>query len=189
MSNIDSLRERGSALENQFFADLDAKLLAELKTKVDHDNAIAEFARISGIKDTNILGAVYQLGVTPTTFSALRVFPLVAVAWGDGVLEASEKTTIQALASTHFSPKDCPAGQLLEKWLENKPTTEMFDAWEKYAKALISAMPSHEADELKKALISEVHTVATASGGLLGWAAVSQGESKIMKRVEAALTR
>jgi uncharacterized tellurite resistance protein B-like protein len=189
MPKIDSLHERGSALENQFFAEQDAKLLAELKTKHEKEGAIAEFSRISGIKDTKILEAVYQLGVTPQTFSALRVFPLVAVAWGDGVLDEAERTTVDTIASTHFLLKECPASQLLKKWLDTKPSAEMFDAWENYAKALASALPAHEADELKKALVSEIQTVATTSGGLLGWAAVSQGESKVLRRIEAALTR
>lgn len=188
MSNIDSLHERGSALENQFFANLDAKLLAELKSRQDLDNEVVEFSRISGIKDTKILAAVHNLGVTPQAFSALRVFPLVAVAWGDGTLEEAERSTINTLAATHF-PKQCPSGQLLEKWLETKPTSDMFDAWETYAKALVAALPEHDANELKKALIKEIHTVATSSGGLLGWAAISQGEHKVMQRIESALTR
>lgn len=188
MSNMDSLHDRGSALENQFFADLDAKLLAELNMRQEHDNAIVEFSRISGITDTKILEAVHNLGVTPQTFSALRVFPLVAVAWGDGTLEEAERTTINALAWTHF-PKKCPSGQLLEKWLATKPSSEMFDAWEAYARALVAALSAHDADELKKALVKEIHTIATSSGGLLGWAAVSHGEHKVMQRVEAALTR
>ena len=188
MSNMDSLHDRGSALENQFFANLDAKLLAELKTRQEHDNAIVEFSRISGIKDTKILEAVHNLGVTPQTFSALRVFPLVAVAWGDGTVEEAERTTIIALATIHF-PKQCPSSQLLEKWLATKPSSEMFDAWETYAGALVAALPAHDANELKKALVKEIHTVATSSGGLLGWAAVSQGEHKAMQRIEAALTR
>jgi len=188
MSNQDSLHDRGSALENQFFAKLDAKLLAELKSQQEQDNAVAEFSRISGIKDTKILEAVHKLGVTPQTFSAMRVFPLVAVAWGDGVLEDAERSTINTLASTHF-PKQCPAGQMLEKWLATKPSPEMFDAWESYAKALVAALPAQNAEDLKKALVHEIQTVATSSGGLLGWAAISQGEHKVMKRIESALTK
>ena len=69
------------------------------------------------------------------------------------------------------------------------PSSEAISTWESYAKALVAALPTSEAEKLKKALINEIHTVATSSGGLLGWAAVSQGESKIMKRIEAALTK
>jgi hypothetical protein len=189
MSNQDSLHERGSALENQFFADLDAKLLAELKSSQDQESAVAEFTRISGIKDKNILQAIHKLGITPQSLSALRIFPLVAVAWGDGVLEQAEKSTIQLLASTHSELQSGPASQLLKKWLDAKPAAEMFDAWESYAKALINALPADQAEELKAVLVKEIHTVAEASGGLLGWAAVSQGESKVMKRIESALTK
>ena len=188
MSNLDSLHDRGSALENHFFAELDAKLLAELKSSQDAENAVAEFSRISGIKDTAILTAVHKLGVTPQAFAAMRVFPLVAVAWSDGVLEEAERSTINTLTSTHF-PKQSPAGQLLEQWLTNMPTSEAISTWESYAKALVAALPASEAAELKKALVNEIHTIATSSGGLLGWAAISQGESKIMKRIEAALTK
>ena len=188
MSKLDSLHDRGSALENQFFADLDAKLLAELKASQDAENAIAEFTRISGIQDASILAAVHKLGVTPQTFSAMRVFPLVAVAWGDGVLEAAEKSTIQTLAATQF-PKQSPAGQLLEQWLTTMPSSEAIDAWESYAKALVAALPDSEAEKLKTALVNEIRAVATSSGGLLGWAAVSHGESAIMKRIEAALSK
>ncbi len=188
MSNSDSLHDRGSALENQFFAALDAKLLEELKTSQDAENAIAEFSRISGIKDTAVLKAVHQLGVTPQAFAAMRVFPLVAVAWSDGVLEAAERSTIHSLTSAHF-PKQSPAGQLLERWLTTMPSSEAISTWESYAKALVAALPASEAEVLKKALINEINTVASSSGGLLGWAAVSQGESKTMKRIEAALTK
>ena len=188
MSNSDSLHERGSALENQFFAELDAKLLEELKSRQDQENAVSEFSRITGIKDTKILEAVHKLGVTSQAFSALRVFPLVAVAWGDGVLEEAERSTINTLAAEHFDIKG-PAGKLLTSWLENNPSTGMFTAWESYAKALVTALPAHDAEELKKALVNEIKAVASTSGGLLGWAAVSQGESKVMKRIETALTR
>ena len=78
---------------------------------------------------------------------------------------------------------------MLERWLETKPTSEMFDAWEAYAKALVYALPAQNAEDLKKALVHEIQAVATASGGLLGWAAISQGEHKVMKRIETALTK
>jgi hypothetical protein len=178
MSLQDSLHDRGNALENQFFANLDSRLLEELKVKQDHDSLLAEFARISGTQDTVILEAIYKLGVSPQSFTALRVFPLVAVAWADGTLD-----------DAHFLLKQSPAGQLLEMWLDKKPASELFDAWETYAKSLVASLPSHEADELKKALVNEIHTVATSSGGLLGWSAVSSGESKALKRIEAAMTR
>lgn len=189
MANSDSLHERGNALENHFFSNLDAKLLEELKIKQERDDLVAEFARISGIKDMSVLKAIVDLGVTTQTFSALRVFPLVAVAWADGTLDDAERGTVNSIAATHFLADHCPSGKLLEKWLSEKPTPSMFDAWESYAKAIVATLPAHDAAELKKAILDEIQTVATSSGGLLGWAAVSSGESKVLKQIEAALTR
>ncbi|MEQ1824734.1 MAG: hypothetical protein ABL921_02265 [Pirellula sp.] len=189
MPNIDSLHERGSALENQFFAELDAKLLAELKIKQDHDSMLGEFARITGIKDQKILEAIYKLGVTPQSLTAVRVFPMVAVAWADGVLDEAEINTVKMLAATQFDLKQSPAGQLLNKWLESAPTPEQFESWETYAKALIASLPPQDAAELKRTLINEIRTIASASGGLLGWAAISAGEHKAVNRIEAALSQ
>jgi hypothetical protein len=189
MTNSDSLHERGSALENQFFAELDAKLLAELKVKQDRENMRSEFARITGLNDPQILDAIYKLGVTPQSFAALRVFPLVAVAWADGILQASEVSTLKVLAATHFDLNHSPAGQVLAKWLESAPKPELFTAWETYAKALVSALPAADAESLKSTLIKEIQTIASASGGLLGWAAISAGEHTALNRIEAALTR
>jgi hypothetical protein len=189
MSNGDSLRERGNALENQFFAELDAKLLAELTAKVEVDSAIAEFARLTGISDQKVLKAIVALGVTPGTFAALRVFPLVAVAWGDGSLDSAEQTTIQSLASTHLKLDQGPASQLLKSWLEKKPSSDLLAAWETYAKGLVASMPEAEAKSLKETLVEEIQAVAKSSGGLLGWSAVSKGEHEVMNRILAALTR
>jgi uncharacterized tellurite resistance protein B-like protein len=189
MPNIDPLHERGSALENQFFAELDARLLAELKIKQEHDNLVGEFARITGFKDEKTLESIYKLGVTPQSFAALRVFPMVAMAWADGMLDEAEIVTVKTLASTHFDLKQSPAGQLLSKWLESEPSSEQFESWETYAKTLVSSMPAQAAEELKKTLIGEIKTIASSSGGLLGWAAISAGEHKALNRIEAALTR
>lgn len=187
MPNMDSLHERGSALENQFFSDLDAKLLAELKIRQEHDSMIGEFARITGLKDSKTLEAIYQLGVTPQSMAALRVFPMVAVAWADGMLEKSEIDSVKTLAGVHFDLKHSPAGQLLQKWLERSPSEELFTAWETYAKTLVASLTPEAASELRSTLIDEIHAVAQASGGLLGWASISAGEHKAMSRIEAAL--
>ncbi len=189
MSEFDTLHQRGAALENQFFADLDAKLLAELKSKQQHADAVAEFERITGIQDTKVIDAMLKLGVGPQTIAALRVFPLIAVAWADGKLDASERMTINTLAATHLLLKDCPAGALLERWMSAKPTSEVFAAWELYARSLIQSLSPPEAESLKTSLMSELNAVAHASGGLLGLGSVSPSESATIQRITSALTR
>ncbi len=81
------------------------------------------------------------------------------------------------------------SSQLLQAWLAKNPGSELFQAWENFASKLVQTISESEAAAVKNNLLKEVKQVAQASGGLLGWAAISSGESKVMQRIEAALTR
>jgi hypothetical protein len=61
--------------------------------------------------------------------------------------------------------------------------------WESYARSLIASLDQEEADLLKSTLVDEIQQVASASGGLLGWASISKGEHEVMNRIVAALTK
>lgn len=189
MSKADSLRDRGNALEDKFFADLDSQLLEELKAKQERETTLAEFARVTGIKDDGVLGAVSKLGISAQSIAALRVFPLVAVAWADGVIEESEREKVMELAARHLGNSDTPSYKLLRSWLEKKPTEDIMEAWLTYAKGLVDALSTDDATNLKTALVNEVKEVASASGGLLGFGSISKGEHVAMNQIVAALTK
>jgi hypothetical protein len=189
MSNADSLRQRVNALEDKFFADLDAQLLEELKAKQSAEGMAAEMARVTGIKDAAVLQSLSKLGVSPQSLAALRVFPLVALAWADGLVEENERTTIMDLASSHLGNTDTPSFELLRTWLTTKPSHEQTDTWASYAKALVGAMSDADAETLKRSLLDEVKTVAQASGGLMGWASISKGEHTVLNEITQALTK
>ncbi len=61
--------------------------------------------------------------------------------------------------------------------------------WCEYAATLVSNMTPEAAQSLKESIVNDLKKVASATGGVLGWGAVSDGESAILRRVEAALTR
>lgn len=185
----DTLHNRGNALENQFFSKLDSQLLDELKAKQELVKSVDAVSKMTGISDRGALEAILRFGIEPQTLAALRVFPLVAVAWADGTMEEGERATVKTLAGSHLQIGDGAVSKLLDNWLSQQPTPDMFAAWEGYAAALVAAMSADEAAALKSALINEIRVVAEASGGLLGWGAVSKGESSVMSRIEAALTR
>jgi len=189
MSKADSLRDRGNALEDKFFAELDSQLLEELKAKQDRENTLAEFSRVTCIKDESVLNSVIKLGISSQSIAALRVFPLVAVAWADGIVEESEREKIMDLASRHLGKADCPSYKLLRSWLEKKPTQEIMTAWLTYAGGLVEALSPSDANSLKESLVQEVKEVASASGGLLGWGSISKGEHETMNKIIAALSK
>ncbi len=189
MSNGDSLQQRGDALEDLFFAQQDAALLEILKEQVSAEGAIAEISRVTGIKDSKILEAIRKLGVSAPTFAALRLFPIVAVAWADGTLEASEREKVEELIAKHAIDKGSPAMSLLHSWLERKPSSELLGAWETYARGLVQELPAEEAKALRETLLGEIKEVAQSAGGVLGWGAISKGEHTVMNQISAALTK
>jgi hypothetical protein len=189
MSSEDSLQKRGAALENQFFSEVDKKLTDAIRVKLERADNESALAELSGLKDPGSIAALIEAGVSPTTLPALRLFPLIAVAWADGRLETGERETVLDAASKHGVSHESDSGRLVASWLENKPSDELFAAWEAFAKALISKLPITDALTVQSTIIEEINAVAKASGGLLGWNAISLGENKAMNRIEQALKR
>ncbi len=187
MSDSDTLHHRGKALENAFFANLDEKLVEDLRKKLCTKVAMDELREATAIQDPQVLEAVCKLGVNASTIVALRLYPLVAVAWADSELDDAERLTIRKFAAKHLANSPL-ASDLLSKWLERKPSEDMLDAWEAYAHALTTHMPAPEAAKLKKTLLAELNDVATASGGVFGWGTISPSEHSVVKRVGDALS-
>ena len=185
----DTFRDRADALENAFFSDVDAKLLEKLRANFEKDQTIQELATSCGINDKHALEAMVEAGVNPRTLTALHLFPLIAVAWADNAIQPEERETVMEAASKQGLNRESPAGQLLSNWLSKKPSDKMFDAWETYAKALMASLDQDAAEAIRTCLEKELKAVAQAAGGVLGWAAVSKGESAVMSRVNAALKK
>ncbi len=189
MSDEGTISKRGQALENQFFASVDEKLVAALKAELEKAETTKELAKLSGVGDEKVLSALADASVSSSTFPALRLFPLVAVAWADGVLADSEKETVLFAAYKQGIESSTASGQVLSSWLSQEPPATLFDAWEGFAKSLVAKLSADEALGLKNAIVNEIRQVAEASGGLLGWSSISKGEHAVMNRIEKALTR
>jgi hypothetical protein len=183
----ESFEDRANALENAFFAEVDARLLDKLRTSFEKDSSVEELAVLSGISDKAILQTLVDAGVTGRSVTALRIFPLVAVAWADNVIQSEEREAIMVAASKEGITRESPTGLVLESWLAKKPSDPVFEAWEGYAKALVSRLDKSEAAKLRSSIETDVKNVARSAGGVLGWAAESKGEKEVIKRVTGAL--
>lgn len=189
MSGEDIISKRGAALESQFFAAVDEKLTAALKAEIEKAEATKELHKLTGVDDEKVIAALIEAGVSVNSLPALRLFPLVAVAWADGMLEAGEREKVMHASTKHCVHGDSPSGRVLAAWLSAEPPAALFEAWEHFASALVKTLAPVDALALKNSVLAEVHEVAQASGGVLGWAAISKGEHAVMNRISAALTR
>jgi|688.fasta_scaffold02295_15 uncharacterized tellurite resistance protein B-like protein len=187
MADADALQNRCRSLENAFFSDLDQKLIRDLQEKLSAEEAVTNLRAESGIKDDAALRALHGLGITPQALSAFRIFPLVAVAWADGHADQQEATAVRMIAERYLA-KGSEASTLLERWLKEKPSSEMLTTWESCAEAVFSSIDAKQSNALKHQLVEEVDEVARTSGGLLGFGATTKSESDMIARIKKALS-
>src|SRR5690349_4420588 len=66
------------------------------------------------------------LGLTPSTYRALMLLPLVYVAWADGTVQNVERELILKFAGQrlHLTPETM---KVIEGWLEKTPTKEYIE--------------------------------------------------------------
>lgn len=174
-------------LEEKFFAEVDQELMASLRHDLSTRKAAESIMRVTGIANDSLAQEIAGLDVTVETLAAFRLVPLIAVAWADDRIDENERYVILEAAEKSGIKSDEPAMQLLKGWTRKRPSSELFDAWCDYAKALGESLNGELRDALQKEIVKQVEGVAEAAGGLLGFGSVSPNEKKMIARIKAAL--
>jgi len=176
-------------LEEQFFANQDAELVAKLKAELKAKEAKTALASASGIKDPAVIDELFELGINPTTLAALSLVPLVEVAWADLELDKREKGAILKAAAEKEITPGTASYSLLENWLKAKPDKAFRKAWTDYVHALCQNLSAENKDSFKKEILESAYFVAKASGGFLGMIEkISSAEERVLSELEAAFT-
>ena len=164
----DALNQQAKALENQFFHQLDQKLLAQVRANLDKQPKREALSQLTNIKSVAVLDKLLDLGIDATTFAAITFVPLAAVAWADGAIDVSERNAVLQAAEHHGIHPDGPGFLLLERWLDHPPGPELLHAWEHYIKELRNVMDPELVLALNKEVLDQAESIAKASGGILG---------------------
>jgi hypothetical protein len=182
------LEERRAALEEAFFAKHNEQLLARMR-EADAQKAAREgLIAASGVTDAAVLDRLVALGIRAETLSALRLIPLVLVAWADGPPPPEERTAVMGGAVAAGIAPATTAHKLLEGWLAHRPGPDVAEAWHAYARALTTGLPVSERDALRASVLREARAVSDARGGFLGFPhRTSAQEAVVLHWVEAAL--
>lgn len=184
----DTFLTSGRSLEDAFFLEQDRQLIArkiELRKMAETKEALAA---ASGIKNQTVLQRLVELNVRPETLAAMAVVPLVEVVWADGSIDDEERKVVLDHASAQGIAAGSIEYELLERWLNHRPEPTLFQAWQQYVKGLCEQMTPQERGNLKKELLHFVREAAEASGGVLGFAAVSAEEKKVLSQLEASFS-
>jgi uncharacterized membrane protein YebE (DUF533 family) len=169
------LGTRKRALEEEFFRRRERELLARIQAEQARQSARQALAEASGLTDPAVLDHLVALGIAPETLLALRLVPLVEVAWADGHLDDRERRAVlSALSAAGLAPGSA-AYALVESWLASPPPPALLEAW------------TGERAQLRDSVLRQARAVAEAAGGFLGLGRISDAEAAVLRRLEAAL--
>jgi hypothetical protein len=183
----DSLHKQGQALENQFFSQVDQKLLEQLKQRLSNAPERDLLSQISGIQNPAVLDKMLELGINAKTFASLTFVPLAAVAWADGSLDAGERKAILQAAEQHNLKSDGPGHQILSHWLDKPVGPDLVATWKSYVVELHKALDAEAFAKLRGEIMGLAEKVADASGGILGLGQrVSPAERRKLAELETA---
>ena len=179
------LKERGDALENEFFARQNAKVAEVLREKLAAEAGREALANAAGISDEAVLDALEAAGITAHTLAALALVPLVAVAWADGKLDDAEREAIVRAAEQARVGDENRV--LLDGWLSAAPDAALLEAWKGYVGSLRDAMEAGAYAALRERIVGGARQVAESAGGFLGLGnKISASEAAVLEELEAS---
>jgi hypothetical protein len=179
-------RAQSLSLETAFFRKRDAELIAEIRQREIGQNRKKTLAEVSGIKDQSLLDELVAHDIHAETLAAFSLVPIIEVAWADGTIQPGERDILLEAISEAGIPRDGIAFQLMESWLDERPTPKLMKLWSNYTKALMNVLPPEAAERIRRTVLTRARSVAEAAGGFLGFGRVSKAEEKMLQSLEAA---
>lgn len=179
-----SLHDRGKALEQSFFREVDKQLLEKLRAEQEQRKSLTAACTVA---DEAVLDRLVEVGIAGETMVAFALYPLVAVAWADGSIQANERDAILSALSEDGIGADDPNYQLVEQWLAEQPGDELLATWKEYVAALREALGESGITSLKRDILGRAQRVAESAGGILGLGnKVSESEAAVISELEKA---
>lgn len=182
----DSLHDRGKAMEDVFFHDVDKKLLEKMKAELSTDEDRASLMAATGIQDADVINQLMENGISAETLAGVGLIPLIAVAWADGKMEYKERHAILKAASETGINEEHSSYALISSWLDHKPEDSLFASWKDYVGALKESLDEVAMGQIKRSVVDRARRVARATGGFLGVQKTSAVEQKVIDEMEAA---
>lgn len=185
------LKDRGKALEEQFFQKEEHRKLEALREKKEREERKDALRAASGMDDDGVLERLVDIGITTATLSAVSLVPLVEVAWADRNLDEREKNAILHGARGKGIEEGSAAYGMLEGWLSKRPGPELFEAWSSYIDALDKELTGAQLEILERQVVDRARGVAESAGGFLygTFGRVSTEEKAALERIAAVFAR
>jgi hypothetical protein len=185
----DAFAARGRALEEEYFRRREQDLMEKLRRRAAAEAERQRLGEQAGVADEEILQDLQELGYTPETVMLLHLVPLVQMAWAEGGVSDSERALIVEAARARGIEAGSPADRQLAEWLTSRPSERLFERTLRAIRAFLQPRPAAEREAIRRELLSDCAAIASASGGVLGFGAVSAEERALLSRLSHELER
>jgi hypothetical protein len=185
----DSNRSKKTFQLQDYFDELEKKIRHKIHVEAMTNEGRAELIRSTGVMDHELIDELVKLGIPADGLIALRLFPLVLVAWAENDVDEHERLAVMTEALKLGILEDTTAWIVLDAWLTRQPPGLGVDAWRRYTRDSFSKMSNVAADRLIELTRQQMTAVAKASGGHLGFGKVSKKEQILIDRLVEAMQR
>ena len=189
MADKDAFAEREHLLEEDYFRRKEKELIAKMRVRAAAEEQRRRLGQQAGVADDEVLRDLQDLGYTPETVMLLYLVPILQTAWAEGDVTAKERDLIVKAARSRGITAGTPCDQQLEMWLTNRPSDELFERSLRAIRTILAAQPADARAAAEKDLMSLATAIATASGGIVGFHAVSAEERQILTHIRDELKK
>ena len=189
MTDKDAFAERGRSLEEEYFHRKERELIDKMRVRAAADEQRRRLGEMAGVADEEVLSDLQALGYTPETVMMLYLVPVIQIAWAEGGISQKERDLIVKAARSRGITEGTPCDQQLNLWLTTRPSDEMFEKSLRAIRTLLQAQPADARDASEKNLLSLATAIASASGGIVGFGAVSAEERQILSHINDELKK
>jgi hypothetical protein len=186
MVDHDSIKERGRALEDEYFRRKDRELIEKIRQAAAAEQVRQEMGRQTGLTDPTLLKELEDLGFTPDTVALLPLMPIIQIAWAEGGVTDAERALVLQLARSRGIAAGSPGDAQLTRWLATRPPDTVFARAGRLIRAMLES-GTEPAGLSADNVLKYCEEIAAASGGLLGIGRLSAEERKLIAGIAADL--
>jgi hypothetical protein len=189
VTDRDAFAERGRSLEEEYFHRKEREIIEKMRVQAAADEQRRRLGQETGVANDDVLRDLQDLGYTPETVMLLHLVPLIQIAWAEGGVTQQERGLIVKAARSRGITAGSPADQQLDLWLAQRPSSELFEKTLRAIRTILEAQPDDARAASEKDLLSLASAIATASGGIVGFRAVSDEERQILAHISEELKK
>ena len=189
MTDRDAFADRAHTLEEEYFRRKEKEVIEKMRRNAEAEAQRRRLGEQAGVGDEEVLRDLQELGYTSETVMLLHLVPLIQTAWAEGSVSGKERDLIVRAARSRGIEAGSSADQQLSRWLTDRPSEELFEKTLRAIRAILQSRSTEERAASERDLLSLCTAIAAASGGIVGFGAVSEDERQILAHISQELEK